>query len=227
MSLIPSTAPLIRLAAVDDGYAQNLYDAVYNAVKYDEDTTAINGLVEAPIREYELTSLASTEWQWYASWRQALGGLLDPVVLRHLTASASTRFARFQVRELVLCDPRTNELAPRRLESPDEPDAIGLRWLSAQARSLRVDDAFEEQAPDARDDEPPEEQTPDARDDEALELMNDALQCATEASWYLLRQLLSVPDDLAELVANQLQAFAEDRGIDEPPWFGLGEPVGG
>jgi hypothetical protein len=227
MSLIPSTAPLIRLAAADDGYAQNLYDAVYNAVKYDEDVTARSGLVEAPIREYELTSLASTEWQWYASWRQALGGLLDPVVLRHLTASASTRFARFQVRELVLRDPRTNELAPGRLDPPDSPDAIGLRWLSEQARGTRDDEPPEEQTPDERDDEPPEEQTPDERNDEALELMNDALQCATDASWYLLRQLAYLRDERGALVTNQLRAFAEDRGIDQALWYGLGEPLGG
>jgi hypothetical protein len=270
MSLIPLAAHLIRLAATDDGYAQDLYDAVYYAVNKEEDPTA--GLVEAPIQEYERSYLTSTEWQWYASWRQAQGGKLDSVVLDHLTASASTRFARFKVRELVLRDPRTNELAGERNNPPDGPDAIGLNWLSEQAKGARVDETFKERARRALSDELPEEwtrlgQTSElfaervpwskifdagfgaeatwseilgedfqerlrrAKDDEAIELTRDALQCATKASWFLLRQLTSLDDvERRRLVNDLLGKFATERGLGREftnQWYGFGEPVGG
>jgi hypothetical protein len=201
MSLIPLAAPLIRLAAVDDGYAQDLHDAVFA-----DRQTLVSGLVEAQVQEADLVELTPTQWQWYASWRQELGGGLDRVVLVHLTDSALTRFARFQVRELVLRDRPTNALAREFAgPAPDRPDAIGLNWLSEQARQAQVD--------------------------QALELMNDALQCATEASWFLLRQLTSLRNEVGRSVGQQLELFADRREITpqfRARWYGLGkETLGG
>jgi hypothetical protein len=191
MSLIPLAAPLIRLAAVDDGYAQDLHDAV------DADREALlNGLVRAQVQKADLAELTPTQWQWYASWRQELGGGLNRVVLDHLTASASTRFARFEVRELVLRDPQTNQLAARSRDLPAGSDAIGLNWLSEQAQG--------------------------AGDDDALELMRDSLQCATQASWFLLRQLTSLGEGRGELVRERLDAFPRGRGITAR-WYELGK----
>ncbi len=60
-------APLIRLAATDTEYAQDLRDAV-------QDDQAFGGLVYAEIQADDLTELTATQWLWYASWRQELGG---------------------------------------------------------------------------------------------------------------------------------------------------------
>lgn len=65
MSLIRVSAALIRLAAVDDGYAQELFEAL----DADEETRA--RLVNARITEDELAQLTPAEWQWYANWRKA------------------------------------------------------------------------------------------------------------------------------------------------------------
>jgi hypothetical protein len=147
MSLIALAAPLIRLAAGDDGYAQDLYEAV------DGDDDAWAGLVDGRISEDELELLTPAEWQWYATWRQSLDGDLDPVLLDHLVSTATTRFARFSYRSLVLQDPATNNSAPRfdtgldlDLQADQTPLAadasgdsvLGLQWLDTQARGVRV-----------------------------------------------------------------------------------------
>ncbi len=75
MSLIQVAAPLIRLAAVDEGYGEVFHDAVT------ADEGAFLGLVQAQIQPVELGWLKPTEWLWFARWRQALGGRLDEVVL--------------------------------------------------------------------------------------------------------------------------------------------------
>src|ERR1700761_5443944 len=123
MSLIPLAAPLIRLAATDDEYAQDLYDAI-------ADQQAFDRLVRGPIQEADLVELSPTQWQWYASWRQELGGELDRVVLDHLTRSALTRFARVQFPELVLRDRETNQYAPRFAGISGDYENTGLNWLS-------------------------------------------------------------------------------------------------
>jgi hypothetical protein len=71
--------------------------------------------------------------------------------------------------------------------------------------------------------------------DEAFEpmrdelLMRDALQCATEASWFLLKQLTSVDGRRGDLVSKRLEEFARDRDIESRIWehWGLHEAPGG
>jgi hypothetical protein len=216
MSLIAVAAPLIRLAATDTEYAQDLHDAVF------ADDRALGGLVRTEIQEGDLAELTSSEWQWYASWRQELDGGLDRTVLDHLTESASTRFARFEVHKLVLRDPETNELAPTAddpsaSDRPDAIDAIGLNWLSEQARGKLVEEEFQRRRDEGEEQLTPAEAFESVRDEaliEVFELMRDALQCATDASWFLLRRLTSLNDDRARLVTEELQAFARDRRID-------------
>jgi hypothetical protein len=177
MSLIQVAAPLIRLAAVDDGYAKELLDAVL------ADELAFGGLVGTEIQPAEVGVLKPSEWQWFASWRQALGGRLDEVVLLHLAGSAGTRFARFKVRALVLRDRYTNGVAQFVGLSHD----VGLNWLSDQVRDPRVD---------------------------PRELVRDSLQCATEASWFVLRELTSLDDHRGEIVSNLLDEFAANYEIN-------------
>jgi hypothetical protein len=195
MSLIPLAAHLIRLAATDTEYAQDLRDAV------SADDQVVSGLVTTDIQEHDLDELTSSQWQWYASWRQELNGGLNRVVLEHLTASATTRFARFQVRELVMRDLEVNALAPEFEVAPDEPGSVGVNWLREQARRARLEDA--------------------------LELVDDALQCATQASWFLLRQLMLLSES-RDAVRRELEAFAgPPRNIRErfAERWGLGEPL--
>jgi len=256
MSLIALSAPLIRLAAIDDGYARDLFEAV------DSDEESRAGLVRGRIGEDELDRLTPTEWQWYANWRQALGGSLDRRLLNHLAASVATRFARFEVRALVLRDPPTNQLAPEYDSPPGEEtdDTIGLHWLSEQAAGRGVDDTFRPadtywrivdyedrsgQAGRAADDEAPQDPARYLVDDEpyslrrrraynedALELVTDALQCGTDASWFLLRRLVS-PDggpssplasQRRDLVMDQIAAFAAERILNSR-WYERGEPL--
>ena len=42
--------------------------------------------------------------------------------------------------------------------------------------------------------------------------MNDALQCATEASWFVLRELTSL-HERADFVQAELDAFAIEREV--------------
>ena len=181
MSLIQVAAPLIRLAAADDGYAQNLHDAVTT------DAGAYRGLVTAAIEPAEFGCLKPSEWQWFASWRQALGGRLDEVILLHLDRCAGTRFARFEVRALVLRNPDTNRIAFEFIKPPDVDQEVGLNWLITQVHEPRVDPS---------------------------ELTHDSLQCATEASWFVLRQLTSLKDHRGNVVRNLLDEYARDHEID-------------
>jgi hypothetical protein len=85
-------AALIRQAAADENYSQNLHDAV------NENAPARHGLVGDPIEETELGWLAPSEWLWFARWRQDLGGSLDPQILSYLdlvlaTASRASRLS--------------------------------------------------------------------------------------------------------------------------------------
>jgi|SRR5271166_1286820 len=257
MSNIAASAALIRLAVVDDGYAQDLFEAV------DTDERTRQELVHGRISEDELAKLTPAEWQWYANWRQSMGGTLDRRLLDYLTAAVSTRFARFEVRALVLRDGRTNQAALEYESYPggDETDGtLGLRWLSEQAHGERVFDSFrpaetywregdEEDRPPADrvpgNDELQDQEWRESYDDDRRnyiaaerrafveewhELVTDALQCATEASWYLLRELMSnafvTPAALGrnELVQRRLNAFAEERGLN-PEWYKRGQPL--
>jgi hypothetical protein len=181
MSLIQVAAPLIRLAAADDGYAQDLDDAVA------ADKNAYEGLINTSIRPAELGCLNPTEWQWFASWRQAHGGSLDEVVLLHLADFAVTRFARFEVRALVLRDPHTNQLATLLEGHPPPRGSVGLNWLVTQVQEPRVD---------------------------PRELALDSLQCATEASWFVLRQFTSREDERGEVVQKLLGEYAKRDDVD-------------
>jgi hypothetical protein len=213
MSLISLAAPRIRLAAADEGYEQELCNAVR------EGDEAFRTLVYSPVQRQELAALTSTEWQWYANWRQALGGQLDPVVLDHLTAVASTRFARYAVHKLVLRDPETNQRAPQfREPPPDGPGANGLKWLDDQAQGRRVIEANLRRL--ERGERVGADEMPELRRNEALELMRDALQCATEASWFLLRRLTSLEDPFGagDSVRKELGAFVSSRNIESRIW---------
>ncbi|GHB85950.1 hypothetical protein GCM10010347_66190 [Streptomyces cirratus] len=180
MSLIRISAELIRRAVVDEGYAQDLRDAVA------ADQVALEGLVYAEIVEEDLDWLVPSEWQWFAHWRQSLRGPLDETVLRHLSLAAVTRFARFDLRGLVLRDDRTNELAPEAGSHETRHD-LGLRWLAHEAKEF-----------------------PDS-----IEVALDALQYATEASWFTLRVLTSIDDEHSEEVRAQLREFATQRQLGE------------
>ncbi|MGO9157761.1 hypothetical protein [Mycobacterium sp.] len=179
MSLIPIAAPLIRRAVDDDGYALDLHKAVA------ADGRVLEGLIYSAIRPEDLTWLTPTQWQWFARWRQALGGKLDQVVLFHLAGFATNRFTRFEVRTLVLRDPNTNRLASELSDYPSQLTDVGLAWLTTEAQTTQY----------------------------PLELMRDSLQCATEASWFALRELTSLGDERGLLVLEQLNNFADVRGI--------------
>lgn len=235
MNLLSATAPLIRLAAADEYHAYELFDAFESERRgRDRDERVLSRLVYEPaVEEDDLAALTPAEWQWYARWRQALGGRLDPVVLDYLTDSASTRFARYEVRALVLRDPRTNEFA----RGHDTSDDIGVNWLRDQAQGARVEKMIEAQgvrrararAANARVEEPIDEDS--ARVEEALELTQDALQCATDASTFLLTRLRSLPGEPGESVNAYLEA-AENRRVRSSEittnWYERGtEVVGG
>jgi hypothetical protein len=179
MSLIRLAVPLIQLAAGDDGYAQDLRDAVA------ADEAAFAGLVHAEVEAEDLGWLNITQWQWFARWRQALGGSLDGLLVSHLAAAARTRFAQFEVRALVLGDPDTNQLASETTNIDFGTHALGLRWLAAEAQRATI----------------------------PIDLMVDALQCATESSWYLLRVLTSLDDERGAFVDAQLREYAAQREL--------------
>lgn len=180
MSLIRISAELIRRAAVDEGYAQDLRDAVA------ADHEVLEGLVYANIVEGDLGWLAPSEWHWFAHWRQSMNGPLDATILRHLSLAAVTRYARFDLRGLVMRDERTNELAPQ-AGFRETHDDLGLDWLASEAHRF-----------------------PDG-----IEVARDALQYATEASWFTLRVLTSIDDERGEEVRAQLREFAAQRQLGE------------
>ncbi len=260
MNLISLAAPLIRRAAADEDQEQKLFEAFDSETAESTDDSAsyaserddkvLVRLVENPaVREDDLAELTPVEWQWYASWRQALGGRLDPVVLNYLTDSASTRFARYEVRVLVMRDPETNTAASRWvMDSQVTDDDIGLLWLRQQAlgarvkkahdtlldrrseavealAAARVEQPYEEW--NARIDEPPELRP--ALVEEAAELTQDALQCDTEASRFLLSLLLD--GDYADLVSAHIQASDTKRVVSSEitaRWYeSSSEPLGG
>jgi hypothetical protein len=131
------TAQLIRLAAVDGNGAQDLYDSVV------DDGPSMEALVLNAVDADDIAQLTPTEWQWYANWRQSLGGRLDRTLLEYLTDSVTTRFARFQVRALVLRDRDTNASAAAwngDLSKP--PNDIGCEWLRRQADLVRISEVL-------------------------------------------------------------------------------------
>lgn len=249
------TAQLIRLAAVDDNYAQDLYDSVV------DDGQSMEALVLSAVDATDFAQLTPTEWQYYANWRQSLGGRLDRTLLEYLTDSVTTRFARFQVRALVLRDPDTNASAAAWNGDPSElPNDTGCEWLRRQADLERInkvltslrerrddsratfeqrmqsDDALwwrlpgeareEERSRRDRSDSAWAERADRAYTEEAFELMTDALQCATHAAWFLLTQLTSREEQPWSLVKRRLAVYAEEHGLDER-WYEQGEAVGG
>jgi hypothetical protein len=249
------TAQLIRLAAVDDNYAQELYDSVV------DDGQSMEALVFSAVDASDFAQLTPTEWQYYANWRQSLGGRLDRTLLEYLTHSVTTRFARFQVRALVLRDPDTNASAAAWNGDPSEPpNDTGCEWLRRQADLERINEVlaslrerrdesnatFEQrvQSDDAlpwrlhgeareqersrrdRSDSAWAEQAYRVYTEEAFELMTDALQCGTHAAWFLLTQLTSREEEPWSLVKRRLAVYAEEHGLDER-WYEQGEAVGG
>lgn len=129
MSLIPLAAELIRRAAADENYAQDLHSAV-------QDKDAFDGLVHGGIVEPDLGWLAPSEWLWLARWRQGMGGRLDALLLDYLEFAISSRSARYELRGLVMRDPLTDSLAARTSATDPELDDVGLRWLRAHSQEF-------------------------------------------------------------------------------------------
>ena len=256
MRLVSLAAEKIRLAAADEDRAQDLFAAVESENnEADGDGGLLHVLIERPaVVEEELEVLTPAEWQWFATWRQALGGGLDQTVLNYLTDCATRRFARYQVRALVLRDPETNDAAPRGMElleavrqeqsseevraehppvrAEDLPEAVrqsvGLMWLWEQAHGARVTRmlgaqsarAEAAQAAGARVEEPIDKSA--ALIEEALELMADALQCATDASDFLIRELEEAGGAPTEAVRAYREGVANKRSITSEitdPWY--------
>lgn len=255
MRLVSLAAERIRLAAADEDYAQELSAAVESErIESDGGGQTLRGLIESTVVKEELEALTPAEWQWFASWRQALGGLLERVVLDHLMDRATTRFARYEVRALVLCDPETNAAA-RILDPPMDVDdselqdlddsqraqvvrnSVGLTWLVDQAQGARVETLLEAQAiriaeadaAQARVEQPVDRQA--ALNEDALELAADALQYRTDAAWFLLRQFSSLTPERPLLVGDLVYASENRRSISSEAsarWYERGdEPPGG
>ncbi|MDA0182904.1 hypothetical protein OJ997_21510 [Solirubrobacter phytolaccae] len=195
MSLIPVAAELIRRAASDENYAIDLQAAV-------ADDAVFAGLVEAEIGREELGWLALAEWQWFAAWRQGLGGPLDDRVLEHLGRAAQhSRSARFELRALVMRDPETEALAGSISGTASADAPAGLRWLRTHAREF-VD---------------------------SEEIARDALQFATEAAWFTLRELTAPEHPRTEAIRGLLLQFAAEREIGvevTARWVTEPEPAG-
>ncbi len=254
MRLVSLAAEQIRLAAADEDRAQELAAAVESESNGEDGGGGVlRALIEYPtVVPEELDVLTPAEWQWFAIWRQALGGGLDRTVLDYLTDSATTRFARYEVRALVLRDPETNEAAPRGIELLEEAElaeeigqelpeevrqSVGLMWLREQAQGARVARMLEAQsvreadarAAEARVEEPIDRTA--ALIEEALELMADALQCATDASEFLIRELDKLDGERARAIETYREAVENQRSISSEitaPWYERGaEPLGG
>jgi hypothetical protein len=254
MRFVSAAAPLIRLAAADEDHAQRLFAAVEVERRAEAaDEQALSSFIERPaVAEEDLAALTPDEWHWYASWRQAFGGQLERIVLDYLTDCATTRFAQYQVRALVLRDAETNaaariveeiygsESAPEVADSDSEPvvsGSVGLTWLREQAQGARVRKLIAAQAArieealavEARAEEPIDEL--EALAEEALELAADALQCQTDATTFVLIQLALLGGDRAELVGQYLDNVADQRRIsseDSASWYQRDEePLGG
>lgn len=134
MSLIPVAAELIRRAAQDETYEQDLHDAV------NSHEPAFAGLVRSYVEERELGWLTPSEWMWFARWRQGMGGELDERLLAYLEFAGSSRTSRFELRGLVMRDPDTNSAAAE--ADVAEPElGVGLAWLRSHA--LQFPDGLE------------------------------------------------------------------------------------
>lgn len=181
MTVLRASAELITRASYDDGFARRLLAAV-------EDPAILEALVHHSLAEDDLPWLPAEAWQWFASWRQDRGGPLDPLLLTHLEhARGHSRTARFELRGLVMRDPRTDQSA---VAAPADPEMVefqaGVAWLARHARHF-----------------------PDG-----LEVARDCLQFATEAAWYTLRVLTRAEHEQAIAVRSFLTAFAEERSVD-------------
>jgi hypothetical protein len=128
VSVFRLAAELIRRAAVDDGYEQDLHDALLQ-----QDEAALM-LRDAAIDEAALRYLTPSDWLWFAEWRQGHDGTLDLGLVAYLAAATGSREQRYRLRALVMRDRDVAEEAPEaRL---DEPRAAGLRWLREHARQF-------------------------------------------------------------------------------------------
>jgi len=179
VSLITLAAPLIRQAAADETYQQDLHDSVA------DESAAREGLVYAAIDTQDLGWLSPSEWQWFARWRQSMGGMLDTRLLEHLAFTATSRSGRFELRGLVMRDPHTEERAPTANPTASYPEAPGLQWL--QRHALEFPDSFE--------------------------VARDALQYATRPAWFTLRVLTSHQHERGEQTRAQLRDFAREREL--------------
>jgi hypothetical protein len=132
VSLIPVAAALVRQAAADENYSQDLHDAAR------DDPAAFEGLVRGPIEEAELRWLSPSEWLWFARWRQDLGGPLDGRVLGHLDVAlaAASRASRFDFRGLVMRDPASNVAAVEATSRQAGRQDPGLRWAERHAQNF-------------------------------------------------------------------------------------------
>jgi hypothetical protein len=119
---------VIRQAAIDENYAQDLQQIA------SADQASFDGLVHAPIVQADLRWLSPSEWLWFGRWRQSMGGQLDAVLLDYLGITLRSRFARFELRGLVMRDPRTIESASRGARNSQEHSDTGLRWLQRHAQ---------------------------------------------------------------------------------------------
>jgi hypothetical protein len=238
MKLVSLAAEKIQLAAADEDEEQKLFAAVeLERNESDGGGQLLRALIEyTTVGEEELEALTPAEWQWFASWRQALGGGLDLLVLNHLIGRATTRFPRYEVRALVLRDPATNAQALRSLERPEVvSESVGLTWLRDQAQGARVTRMISEQelrieqarAVEAQAEEPIDRQ--DALFEETAELTMDALQCDTDASEFLIQELR---DGEFGPAIQALIDFSDAPTVtsigDVDRWYEDGaEPVGG
>jgi hypothetical protein len=129
-SMIGVAAELIRRAAADDSYSQELYDAVA------ADQAAFWFLVHAPVQHDELRWLAPSEWLCFAQWRQDRGGPLDQLILDRLdqALSAASRVFRFEARGMVMEDPESNDAAETLSARQDQ---IGLQWAQRHAQDFQ------------------------------------------------------------------------------------------
>lgn len=151
--------------------------------------TDLRGQLGRSVTAADVGWLAPHEWLWFAEWRSRWNVPLDEGLLGYLEqTSTGVRHARFRLRRLVMADPATIEMAAA--SGLDGQDLPGLRWLDRHATRASVA-------------APP-----------ALELMSDALQIGTDASWRSLRTLTASDGVGAVAVTSALAEFAERRRVD-------------
>ncbi|KQP63740.1 hypothetical protein [Nocardioides sp. Leaf285] len=181
MSVIVAASELIRRASTDSLAQQRLDVAA-------DDPDTRESLVFAPVRSEDLRWLSTSEWLWFATWRQHRGGRLDPLILERLRAINMTgsRFARFEFRGLIFRDPETQQLAREAMSRRDVFDQTGLDWILDHCREFT----------------------------NPREIARDALQYGTEASWFALRVINDMPDRSADPVRRTL-ATLSSRQVDD------------